>query len=284
MAARPGSATWCRFIGCNNPGASARKLVGGARGLWCGCALLSVTLLIYLMCGTREAGRWVRPRSFAYSADRSASLRSAGSSSRPEPEPYAGTEPTGTGEAEPFGQTGWLEGLDEELGLKLDSEGVPLSVPLSVPLPALQRNPKTALPKSLDARKEGSWSEPSKSKAKEMRRKRRVTGASQPGNGQYSGSLPKKTQLEATVQSKDKRETGDSQAGNDQHTEVMPDTKQSEAKAQKSDGLDTGASQPGPSKVAFMFISRGPMHTDRIWDRFFGGAASNDLYSVYIHW
>ncbi|GAQ83806.1 hypothetical protein KFL_001630040 [Klebsormidium nitens] len=51
-------------------------------------------------------------------------------------------------------------------------------------------------------------------------------------------------------------------------------------------GLSRETSEPWvlrPSKIAFMFLANGRIHTDRIWDRFFRGAPSKDHYSIYIH-
>jgi hypothetical protein len=36
-------------------------------------------------------------------------------------------------------------------------------------------------------------------------------------------------------------------------------------------------------KVAFMFLTRGPLPLAPLWERFFAGAGSRDLYSVYVH-
>ncbi|KAF8655933.1 hypothetical protein HU200_060889 [Digitaria exilis] len=36
-------------------------------------------------------------------------------------------------------------------------------------------------------------------------------------------------------------------------------------------------------KVAFMFLTHGPLPLAPLWEKFFSGATSNDLYSVYIH-
>ncbi|KAL6847460.1 hypothetical protein ACP4OV_023313 [Aristida adscensionis] len=36
-------------------------------------------------------------------------------------------------------------------------------------------------------------------------------------------------------------------------------------------------------KVAFMFLTRGPLPLAPLWEKFFAGAGSKDLYSVYVH-
>ncbi|CAM0147174.1 unnamed protein product [Urochloa decumbens] len=36
-------------------------------------------------------------------------------------------------------------------------------------------------------------------------------------------------------------------------------------------------------KVAFLFLTAGPLHLAPLWERFFSSAGSRDLYSVYVH-
>jgi hypothetical protein len=36
-------------------------------------------------------------------------------------------------------------------------------------------------------------------------------------------------------------------------------------------------------KVAFMFLTRGPLPLAPLWDRFFAGAGDAGLFSVYVH-
>jgi hypothetical protein len=38
-----------------------------------------------------------------------------------------------------------------------------------------------------------------------------------------------------------------------------------------------------PGKVAFMFLTRGPLPLAPLWERFFNGAGGRELFSVYVH-
>uniref|UniRef100_A0ACD5YHI0 Uncharacterized protein n=2 Tax=Avena sativa TaxID=4498 RepID=A0ACD5YHI0_AVESA len=38
-----------------------------------------------------------------------------------------------------------------------------------------------------------------------------------------------------------------------------------------------------PGKVAFMFLTRGPLPLAPLWERFFNGTGGRDLFSVYVH-
>lgn len=45
----------------------------------------------------------------------------------------------------------------------------------------------------------------------------------------------------------------------------------------------TGRPPSAPGKVAFMFLTRGPLPLAPLWERFFNGTGGKDLFSVYVH-
>ncbi|GAQ77775.1 hypothetical protein KFL_000030520 [Klebsormidium nitens] len=317
MAARTWTATWRKTLGWEEGGAGKRASI--ARGLWCYCALLSAALLmIYAVCrSTREAGRWVSSRSrqftehpfIASSADRADFPRSAGDFTGPET--YAGAALTGHAEAggtkEPFNQTEALQGTEEWSGRELDCK----DTPCTLPLPKQDGEGGDLIDAGKQSKREEqrfakSPSAIGKTGGEKRKRNGAETGASQVGHSlpELKGSAVKIQQInglktrdpkmahsfehrsqsvnsEAGAHENDDQATRSSRPGTS--ADVPSKTVGTNVELHENDGRKTGASHLGPPRVAFMFISRGVIPTDRIWDRFFSGAASEDLYSVYIH-